>query len=99
MPRASEEAFWLDPKWLVAGVALAAEAMMLTYDVRLGVAAGTFFGVALAVWLYIAVRFGSLSGTPSVRTALVERSRQQEVNRRAAGESGAQQGPDPAERP
>jgi hypothetical protein len=100
MPRASDEPFWLSPKWLVLGVALAAEALMLSYDLRLGLAAGTLFGVTIAAWLYIALRYGSLSGAPSVRTSLVERSRQQELNRRRASlESGAQQGSDPAERP
>jgi len=99
MPVASERlAGWLSPKWLVGAVAVAACAVLASYDVRLGMAAGTLLGVVALVWLYLAVRYGSLSGAPSVRAALVERSRQQAANReRAARASGAQGGADPAE--
>jgi hypothetical protein len=100
MPIQSERlAGWLSLKWLVAGAAVLADGLLLTYDVRLGLAASTLLAVVVAVWLYIALRYGSLSGTPSVRTAPVERARQQENLRRlAALRSGAQQGTDPAER-
>lgn len=101
MPVASERlAGWLSPTWLVGGVAVAACALLASYDVRLGMAAGTLLGVAVLGWLYIALRYGSMSGAPSVRTALVERSRQQAANRvTAARASGAQEGTDPAEGP
>lgn len=99
MPVASERlSGWLSPKWLVGGVAVAACALLASYDVRLGMAAGTLLGVAVLVWLYIALRYGSLSGAPSVRTTLVERSRQQAANRMSAARaSGTQPGADPAE--
>jgi len=99
MPVASERlAGWLSPKWLVGGVAVAACALLASYDVRLGMAAGTLLGVAVLMWLYLALRYGSMSGTPSVRTALVERSRQQAANRVTAERaSGTQAGTDPAE--
>lgn len=91
---------WFSPKWLVAGVALAAFGMILSYDVRLGLAAGALLGVVLAMWLYLALRYGSLSGAPSGRRALVAQFRQQTSNRRrAAARSGPQQRPDPTERP
>ncbi len=101
MPVPSERlAGWLAPKWLVAGVALAAFAMLASYDLRLGLAAGALIGLVVLVWVYIAVRYGSLSGVPSVRSALMERSRQQSANRRSAVEqSGAEQSADPSERP
>lgn len=104
MPRDAEDSFWLKPKWLVAGVALAAFAILAHFDPRLGIAAGALFGVVLAVWLYLALRYGSLSGAPSLRTALVERSRQHLANRRKAasrgpGRSGPEQGANPADRP
>ncbi len=100
MARIFDDGSWLDPKWLVVGVALAVEGLMLSFDLRLGMAAGTLLGVLLFLWLYLALRYGSLSGAPSVRAPLVERSRQQEANRRlAATRSGTQQGTDPAERP
>ena len=101
MPVASERlAGWLSPKWLVGGVAVAACALLASYDVRLGMAAGTLLGVAVLLWLYLALRYGSMSGVPSVRTALVERSRQQAANRVTAERaSGAQASADPADRP
>jgi hypothetical protein len=101
MPVASERlAGWLSPKWLVGGVAVAACGMLASYDVRLGMAAGTLLGVVTLAWLYLALRYGSMSGTPSVRTALVERSRQQAANRRLAEtHSGPEQGADPSQRP
>lgn len=103
MPVPSERLFgWLAPKWLVLGVALAAFGLLMSFDVRLGIAAGALLGVVAVVWLYIALRYGSLSGAPSVRTSLVERAQQQEANRRLAttrAGSRPQQSPDPAERP
>ena len=101
MPIQSERlAGWLSLKWLVAGAAVVADGLLLSYDVRLGIAASSLLAVVVAVWLYVALRYGSLSGTPSVRTAPVERARQQEnLRRMAALRSGAQQGADPAERP
>jgi hypothetical protein len=101
MPVASERLTgWFSPKWLVGGVAVAACALLASYDVRLGMAAGTLLGVTVLAWLYLALRYGSLSGVPSVRTALVERSRQQSANRRRAETgSGPEQGADPSQRP
>lgn len=101
MPVPSERlAGWLSLKWLVAGVALAADGLLLSFDLRLGLAAGSLLAVVTVIWLYIALRYGSLSGTPSVRMVPVERARQQEnLRRMAALRSGAQQGADPAQRP
>jgi len=84
LPLPSDDGFRLDPKFLVAAIALAACGLLLNYDLRLGLAASALLGVVLAVWLYLAIRYGSLSGTPSVRTAIVERARQHEANRRKA---------------
>ena len=105
MPLAPERlAGWLSPKWLVAGVALAADGMLINYDLRLGIAASVLIGVIVAMWLYLALRYGSLSGAPSGRSALVAQVRAQESNRRRAaaamrGQSGPQQGADPSQRP
>ncbi len=100
MPDTSERlAGWISPKWLVGGVAVGSCALLASYDARLGMAAGALLAVVAAVWLYIALRYGSLSGVPSIRTALVERSSQQAANRRkAVRRSGAQDRADPAER-
>jgi hypothetical protein len=104
MVTSPDEAAWLNPKWLVIGVALAAFGLILSYDLRLGLAAGALLGVIGAMWLYLALRYGSLSGATSGRKTLVAQVRRQASNRRraAAGtqdESSAQQGADPAERP
>lgn len=101
MPVPSERlSGWLSPKWLVSGVALLADGLLLNYDLRLGIAAGALTAAVVAVWLYVALRFGSLSGVPSVRSPLVERARQQAANRREAErQSGPEDGADPAERP
>jgi hypothetical protein len=100
MPVASERlAGWLSPKWLVGGVAVATCALLARYDIRLGMAAGTLLAVIAGVWLYVALRYGSLSGVPSVRAPLVERARQQSANRRRAEtDSGPEQGADPSQR-
>lgn len=101
MPVPSERlAGWLSLKWLVVGAALAADGLLLSYDLRLGLAAAALLGTVAVIWLYIALRYGSLSGAPSVRMVPVERARQQEnLRRMAALRSGAQQGADPAQRP
>ncbi|QDH33070.1 hypothetical protein [Porphyrobacter sp. YT40] len=88
----------LAPQWLVPAVAVAADGLLLSYNVTLGLAAGALLAVLAAVWLYLALRYGSLSGTPSARVALAQRVRaQDELRRRAVLRSRAQQGSDPAE--
>ncbi|MCZ8370847.1 MAG: hypothetical protein O9293_12945 [Porphyrobacter sp.] len=87
---------WISPTWLVSGAALAADGLLLNFDLRLGLAAIVLTVVVALVWLYIAVRFGSLSGVPSVRSPLVERARQQAANRRQAE---AQTDADPSSTP
>lgn len=99
MPTTSDDGLLRDPKWLVAGVAVAAAALLANYDLRLGLAAGALLGTVVLFWLYLALRYGSLGGAPSGRKVLAARVRQQADNRRAAARSGAQQGADPAERP
>lgn len=94
MPAASDDdGSWLDPKWFVIGFALAAFALILSYDLRLGLAAGALIGVICAMWFYLALRYGSLSGASSGRLALVERVRQQANNRRLAAARTAEPAP------
>ena len=100
MVASPEDSLWLSPKWLVVGVALACDGMLLHYDMRLGTAASIVLGVAAAIWLYIALRYGSLSGATSGRAAQAARVRGHSDQRRAALERlGAQQAPQPPERP
>jgi len=96
----SDDGLPVSPKWLVAAMALGVEGLLLSYDLRLGLAGSAVLGVVVAVWLYVALRYGSLSGTPSERKAMVARVRAQESNRQnAARGSGAEQGADPSQRP
>ena len=87
MPASPDDGSVLDPKWFVVGFAIAAFALILHYDLRLGLAAGTLLGVSAALWLFVVLRFGLLgSGQPSERRVMQERFRQQVSNRsRAAG--------------
>ena len=80
---------WLKPKWLVIGVALAAFALIASYNLRLGLAAGALLGVVGAAWLYLALRYGSLSGAPSGRSMIVDRALEQARNRRRASDTKA----------
>lgn len=92
------------PKWLVAGVALAVFGILMSYDWRLGLAAGVLLGAVLALWVYVAVRYGTPAGAPSGRTALVAQMRARESHRRNAAArrregSGPQERADPPQRP
>jgi hypothetical protein len=103
MPHPSERLTgWLAPKWIVIGVALVAAAVLASYDARLGLAAGAVLATFALLWLVLALRFGSLSGARSLRSAIVESAAAHTRNRRrvaARMELGAQQPADPAERP
>ncbi|RNJ62469.1 MAG: hypothetical protein EDM03_13585 [Porphyrobacter sp. IPPAS B-1204] len=100
MVASSDDGALLSPKWLVAGVALAADGLLMSYDLRLGIAASAFLGVVLVMWLYLALRYGSLSGAPSGRKALLAQVRvREDIRRDVAARLGAQQSADPAERP
>lgn len=85
MGASPDDGSFLDPKWFVIGFAVAAFALVLHYDLRLGLAAGSLLGVFAALWLYLALRFGLLGGSPpSERRAMQERFRKQVSNRRHA---------------
>jgi hypothetical protein len=103
MPAPPDDGLWFSPKWPVALVALATWALVMGYDLRLGIAAGILLGVIAALWLYIALRYGSLSdGPPRKRKAIVAQFLQQQSNRRRAAArlndaGGAAAGSDPDE--
>lgn len=100
MVASSDDGALLSPKWLVAGVALAADGLLMSYDLRLGIAASALLGVVVVMWLYLALRYGSLSGAPSGRKALLAQVRvREDIRRDVAARLGAQQSADPAERP
>jgi MFS superfamily sulfate permease-like transporter len=109
MPATPNEGAWFNPKWLVIAVALTAFALILNYDLRLGLAAGALLGLVGVVWLFAALRYGSLNrGEGSGRSSLVAGVQQQTSNRRIAVQraaeqaallSGSQQRPEPTQRP
>lgn len=103
MPVPSERLVgWLAPKWIVAAVSLAAVALLGNYDLRLGLAASALFGGVVVVWLFVALRYGSLSGARSVRSSIVMSAAAHSRNRRSAeARTGLapKQRPDPTERP
>lgn len=82
-----DDGSYLDPKWFVIGFAFAAVALILHYDLRLGIAAGALLGVIAALWLYFVLRFGLLGGDrPSERRMMLDRFRQQLSNRSSAAD-------------
>jgi hypothetical protein len=103
MPHSSDRLTgWLTPKWITIGVALVASAVLASYDLRLGLAAGAVLGTFAVVWLILALRFGSLSGARSVRRSIVESAAAHTRNRRTAEARsglGPKQRSDPAQRP
>lgn len=94
MPVTPDEGSFLHPKWFVIGFALAAVALIVDYDLRLGLAAATVVGVMAAVWLFLAVRLGLVGeDRPSYRRRMLERFRQQLSNRSSAASGAAAEDP------
>lgn len=94
MSKNSDDGSWLDPKWFVAGFAVTAFVMILTYDLRLGIAAGVLLAFGAGIWLYPVLRYGPRRGqTPTPRGALVEHYQRQTSNRRSAASREAQLDP------
>jgi hypothetical protein len=85
MPASPDDGAMIHPRWFVIGFAVAAVALILHYDLRLGLAAGSLVGVFAAVWLFLALRFGLLGDDrPSHRRVMLDRFRKQLSNRREA---------------
>jgi hypothetical protein len=83
------EGSFFNPKWFVIGFALAGFALIITYDLRLGLAAGAVLAMFAGLWLYPALRLGLIGGErPSSRRAMQERLSQQLSNRRKAERGG-----------
>ena len=88
MPLPTDDGTLFDPKWFVLGFALVALALIINYDLRLGIAAGGVLGSFAALWLYFVLKFGLASDEgPSDRRVLIDRSRQQLRNRRTAAKA------------
>lgn len=99
MPLPSSTSDWpLDPKWFVIGFSLGAIALVLAYDLRIGLVVACAFGVIAAFFLWIRLRFAPEPGEPpSERDAMIERFsklREQRRNAQAREDgSGAQDEP------
>ncbi len=104
MPSSPRDTWWLDAKWLVIIAALAAFAVVLGYDQRLGIATGVVLVATGFSWQIVALWFGGGSREePSPVRALSQRFEQQqrlrlmaeqrarEVAGGGAARSGAQQ--------
>lgn len=78
MPSPSRNTWWLDAKWLVMASAIAAFAVVLGYDVRLGIATGVLLMATGFAWLLLALWFaaGARAQASPVRS-LTERYQQQ----------------------
>jgi hypothetical protein len=100
----SENATWLDAKWLVVVSALAAFAVVLTYDGRLGIAAGVLLAFTALSWIALALWFGAGREPQGLPGRVLAERYERQVRRRIAAEqraretarpvSGAQQAPD-----
>ena len=85
MPLPTDDGTLFDPNWFVLGFALIALALIVNYDLRLGIAAGAVLGSFAALWLYFVLKFDLASDEgPSDRRLLLDRARQQLRNRRKA---------------
>jgi hypothetical protein len=85
MPISPDDGTLFDPKWFVIGFALIALALIVNYDLRLGLAAGAVLGTFAALWLGFSLRYGLIGDDrPSHRRQLLGRFRQQLSNRRKA---------------
>ena len=88
MPLPTDDGTLFDPKWFVLGFALVALALIINYDLRLGIAAGAVLGSFAALWLYFVLKFDLAADEgPSDRRLLLDRARQQLRNRRKAAKT------------
>lgn len=79
MPSSPQDTGWLDAKWLVIISALAAFAVVLGYDLRLGIATGVFLVMTGFVGYFISLWFAAGSGKqPSPVRVVAQRYEQQQ---------------------
>ena len=82
MPAPPEDVMFVHPRWFVIGFALIAFALIINYDLRLGIAAGVVLGTFGALWLYLALRLNLVGDDrPTYRRRVLDRFRQQLSNR------------------
>lgn len=94
----SENAAWLDAKWLVIASAFAAFVLILDYDHRLGIAAGVLLAFTAFIWIGLAMAFGAGSRPETSQARVLSDRFERQLRRRLEVErrlrdsvSGAQQ--------
>lgn len=63
----------IDPKWFVMGVALGAFALMASYDVRLGMAAGVLLSLGVLIYLFVRIKLSIEPGEVGSNRARIAR--------------------------
>ena len=102
MPSSAQDTWWLDAKWLVIIAAIAAFAVVLGYDQRLGIATGVCLVAVGFGWQLVALWFAAGSGKHTSPVRVVSQRYEQQQRLRllaeqrarelaAAGRSGPQQ--------
>ncbi len=86
-----------EPKWFVIGFALVAVAIIASYDLRFGAAAGILLVMVAGIWLALSIWLAPERDQPrSEREAMFKRFARLARNRREAKlkELGANRGPE-----
>lgn len=86
MPSPSRNTWWRDAKWLVMASAIAAFAVVLGYDVRLGIATGVFLIVTGFAWQLVALWFAAGAPEQSSPVRRLTERYQQQVRQRLLAE-------------
>lgn len=91
MPSTPKKLLWFDAKWPILLSGVAALAVVLVYDWRLGLAAGVLLVVLGLVWELVAMWFGvDFRRTPSP-VKVVSQRYQENVQRRLIAEARARE--------
>jgi len=89
MPSSPQDTGWFDAKWLAIISALAAFAVVLAYDLRLGIATGIFLLVTGFVWQIVALWFGAGFGREPSSVRVVSQRYEQQQRLRLMAEQRA----------
>jgi hypothetical protein len=91
MPSSSPNTWWLDAKWLVIIAAIAAFAVVLGYDQRLGIATGVVLVVTGFAWQLAAMWFGAGSREPNSPVRVVSQRYERQQRLRLLAEQRARE--------
>lgn len=88
----SENAAWLDAKWLVIASAFAAFVLILDYDHRLGIAAGVLLAFTAFIWIGVAMAFGAGRSPETSQARVLSDRFERQLRRRLEAEQRAREG-------